>query len=52
MNILVNTSLWSLAFRRKELSKDEARIIALLSELVKELRTVMIGPIRQEILNL
>jgi len=51
MNILVDTSIWSLAFRRKELSKDESKIIASLSELVKELRTVMIGPIRQEILS-
>ena len=51
MNILVDTSIWSLAFSRKELSKDESRIIASLSELVKELRTIMIGPIRQEILS-
>ena len=51
MNILVDTSVWSLAFRRKDLSEDDSRIVTALTELIKELRVVLIGPIRQEILS-
>jgi len=51
MNIIVDTSVWSLAFRKKDLTKEETKIVEDLSELVKDLRVVMIGPIRQEILS-
>ncbi len=49
MRVLIDTSIWSLSLRRgtskdHELSKE-------LSELIKEVRVQIIGPIRQEILS-
>jgi predicted nucleic acid-binding protein len=49
MKVLVDTSVWSLALR-KNVNRDD-RIIRELSELIHELRVVIIGPIRQEILS-
>lgn len=51
MRVLVDTSVWSLAFRKKEKTEIEIKLINYLSELVRDLRVVMIGPIRQEILS-
>ena len=48
MNVLVDTSVWSLALRRQRSSAGaEARELA---ELVREGRAVMLGAVRQEIL--
>ena len=53
MKVLVDTSIWSLAFRRKKESNflRHTVIINELKELIKETRAVIIGPIRQEILS-
>ncbi len=53
MKILVDTSVWSLALRRKKakLNNSEIQIVEELVELIKESRIVLIGPIRQEILS-
>ena len=53
MKVLVDTSVWSLALRRKTESLDESekKNIDELAELISESRVVMIGPIRQEILS-
>ena len=51
MKILVDTSVWSLAFRKKTLTKDEEKIVNELKELIYEIRVVVIGPIRQELLS-
>jgi predicted nucleic acid-binding protein len=53
MNVLVDTSVWSLALRRKpsNLNPSEQKIVSSLSELIQEGRVVMIGAIRQEILS-
>jgi predicted nucleic acid-binding protein len=53
MNILVDTSVWSLALRRKSehLSAAERSLVAELSELIREGRTRMIGLVRQELLS-
>ncbi|MBI4860500.1 MAG: PIN domain-containing protein [Candidatus Riflebacteria bacterium] len=53
MNVLVDTSIWSLVLRRrrKDLSPDERSIGLELTELIKEGRAVLIGAIRQEILS-
>ena len=49
MNIVVDTSVWSLALRRR---KSEAAAEAVeLAELVKEGRAALLGPIRQELLS-
>lgn len=49
MKILVDTSVWSLALRRKVISTD--KIVAQLREFITESRVEMLGPIRQEILS-
>jgi predicted nucleic acid-binding protein len=49
MNIVVDTSVWSLALRRrKALPAIEALELA---ELIREGRIAMIGPVRQELLS-
>ena len=49
MKILVDTSVWSLALRRKSAPHDPSVIE--LRGLIEELRVQMIGPVRQEILS-
>ena len=53
MNVLIDTSVWSLALRRKNesLSTNEGLLVAELSELIREGRTRMIGLVRQELLS-
>lgn len=52
MKILVDTSVWSLALRKKKYpSKMEAAVITTLADLILDLRVIIIGPIRQEILS-
>jgi predicted nucleic acid-binding protein len=51
LKVLVDTSVWSLAFRKKTPGEDEKKIIEELKELIHELRVVLIGPIRQELLS-
>ena len=49
MSVLVDTSVWSLALRRRRTSKaPEARELA---DLIREGRASIIGPIRQELLS-
>jgi predicted nucleic acid-binding protein len=47
MKVLVDTSVWSLALRRKEPSE----IATKLTDLILSSLVVMIGPVRQEILS-
>jgi predicted nucleic acid-binding protein len=53
MNVLVDTSVWSLALRRKNesLGTNEKLLVAELSELIREGRARMIGLVRQELLS-
>lgn len=53
MSVLVDTSVWSLSFRRKaaNLNSTEESIVKELTELIKEGRARLIGPIRQELLS-
>ncbi len=51
MKILVDTSVWSLALRKKTLTKEEDKIVRELKELIYELRVMIMGPIRQELLS-
>lgn len=51
MKVLVDTSVWSPALRRKAQSRGEELVVHELRELVREGRVVMIGPIRQELLS-
>ena len=49
MNVLVDTSVWSLALRRAKRVDDSAP--RELAELIREGRVVMVGPVRQELLS-
>jgi predicted nucleic acid-binding protein len=51
MKIIVDTSVWSLAFRKQKLSFENKKSLENLSELINDLKVIMIGPIRQEILS-
>ena len=53
MNVLIDTSVFSLALRRKNesLSTNERLLVAELSELIREGRAQMIGLVRQELLS-
>ena len=51
MKILVDTSVWSLALRKKKLTKKEQSIVDEFTEIIRELRVSIIGPIRQDLLS-
>lgn len=53
MNVLVDTSIWSLALRRRarDLSGRESLLVDELAELVRDGRARIIGLIRQEVLS-
>ncbi len=53
MIVLVDTTVWSLAFRRQDedLNTEQRRIKEELAELIRERRAQLIGPIRQELLS-
>lgn len=53
MNVLIDTSVWSLALRRKphDLGSDERTVVAELTELIGEGRARIIGIVRQELLS-
>ncbi len=49
MRVIVDTSVWSLALRRKQNKPDRA--VVLLQDLITDSRVVMLGVVRQEILS-
>ncbi len=51
MIVLVDTTIWSLALRRRSRKAADELLVGELAELIRELRAVIIGPIRQEILS-
>ena len=53
MRVLVDTSLWSLALRRKpeDLNPDEKRLERELARLIRAGKTAIIGAVRQEVLS-
>ncbi|PKM79451.1 MAG: PIN domain nuclease [Firmicutes bacterium HGW-Firmicutes-13] len=51
MNILIDTSVWSLAFRKHTKDEKNQRIIEELKEIIRDVRVVMAGPVRQEVLS-
>jgi predicted nucleic acid-binding protein len=51
MKVLVDTTVWSLALRKKPRTSEDERIIKELVELVRELRVIIVGPVRQELLT-
>lgn len=51
MNALVDTSVWSLALRKKVKNEYEQQIVSILNELINTNSIRIIGAIRQEILS-
>jgi hypothetical protein len=51
MKVLIDTTVWSLALRKTPKNKAEEQIIKELVELIRELRVVIVGPVRQELLT-
>jgi predicted nucleic acid-binding protein len=53
MTVLVDTSVWSLALRRKrgDLNAQELRLTHALAELIREGRAQLVGVVRQELLS-
>ena len=54
MSVLADTSVWSLALRRRktvQLNREETRLTTLLADAITDGSIVMIGPIRQELLS-
>jgi predicted nucleic acid-binding protein len=53
VKVLVDTSVWSLALRRKsgDLNPQEYRLTEHLADLIRDDRVMVIGPIRQELLS-
>lgn len=49
MNVIVDTSVWSLALRRAK--RVDVKTPLELGELIREGRVVMLGPVRQELLS-
>lgn len=50
MKVLVDTSVWSLALRRRQPNREDAAVAGL-RQLISAFRVAMIGPIRQELLS-
>ena len=49
MKVLIDTSVWSLALRRRH--PEEAVLVEELARLIADFEVAMIGPIRQELLS-
>ena len=49
--VLVDTSVWSLAFRKKRMDNNDKKLIEYLTFIIRSHYAIMIGPIRQEILS-
>lgn len=49
--VLVDTSVWAMAFRKKTLEPHEQKLLNYLIDLIRKSYVIMIGPIRQEILS-
>jgi predicted nucleic acid-binding protein len=51
MKVLIDTPVWSKAFRRKRVTGEDKKVIDILTTLINEYMEVIIGPIRQELLS-
>jgi len=49
--ILVDTSVWSLAFRKKRKNAESEIVVNDLIKIIRDFDVVIIGPIRQELLS-
>jgi predicted nucleic acid-binding protein len=51
MKTLIDTPIWSKAFRRKKIQSEDKNIVDSLKYLIDEFMEIIIGPIRQELLS-
>jgi hypothetical protein len=51
MKILIDTPIWSKAFRHKKVKLEDENIVDSLKYLIGEFMEVIIGPIRKELLS-
>ncbi len=51
MNVLVDTCIWSLVLRRAKKKPANLRVQEQLTDMIRELRVVIIGAVRQEVLS-
>jgi predicted nucleic acid-binding protein len=51
MKVLIDTSVWSKALRRRKIKNEDQNIVEGLKYLINEYMDVIIGPIRQELLS-
>ena len=51
MKVLIDTPIWSLAFRKKEFKNSDSRTVESLIDLIQKGRIAIIGSIRQELLS-
>ena len=51
MKILIDTPIWSKAFRRKKIKSGDKNVVDILKYLIDEFMEIIIGPIRQELLS-
>jgi hypothetical protein len=51
MKYIIDTSVWSVAFRKSPKNNEETALIELARNIIREMKVVMIGPIRQELLS-
>ena len=49
--IIVDTSVWSLALRKKNLDDSQQKTVAALGEYIRMGKVIMLGAIRQEVLS-
>jgi predicted nucleic acid-binding protein len=51
MRVLIDTPIWSKAFRRKRIKSEDKNIVDGLKYLIDEFMEILIGPVRQELLS-
>ena len=51
MNVLVDTSVWSIVLRKNNSDPQSNSVRKIVADLIQEFRVSIIGPIRQEILS-
>lgn len=53
MNVVIDTTIWSLALRRRahQLSAEEKRLVEEWADLVDSGRATLVGPVHQEVLS-
>jgi hypothetical protein len=49
MKILIDTTIWSKAFRHKKIKFDDKNVVDILKYLIDEFMEIIIGPNRQEL---